>query len=73
MGIKFDSPEKKVKMKRRIGDRPNCVWQNRLYGTVYDVWTNDHNNSIPGKSFTYPEFKGNFRKCKLNESENNKR
>jgi len=60
MGIKFDYPEEKVQSKRWLGDGPFRVWQNRLQGTVYDVWGNDYNDPIPGESFTYPEFKGYF-------------
>ena len=60
MGVKFDYPENKVQSKRWLGDGPYRVWQNRLHGTVYDVWANDYNDPIPGESFTYPEFKGYF-------------
>jgi beta-galactosidase/beta-glucuronidase len=60
MGIKFDYPEDKMQHKRWLGDGPYRVWQNRLQGTVYDVWENDYNDPIPGESFTYPEFKGYF-------------
>ena len=60
MGVKFDYPEEKVQSKRWLGDGPYRVWQNRLHGTVYDIWTTDYNDPIPGESFTYPEFKGYF-------------
>lgn len=60
MGVKFDYPEDKVQSKRWLGDGPYRVWQNRLHGTVYDIWANDYNDPIPGESFTYPEFKGYF-------------
>ncbi len=60
MGVKFDYPEEKVQSKRWLGDGPYRVWQNRLHGTVYDIWANDYNDPIPGESFTYPEFKGYF-------------
>jgi len=60
MGIKFDYPEEKVQSKRWLGDGPYRVWQNRLHGTVYDIWVNDYNDPVPGETFTYPEFKGYF-------------
>jgi hypothetical protein len=60
IGVKFDYPEDKVQSKRWLGDGPYRVWQNRLHGTVYDIWENDYNDPIPGESFTYPEFKGYF-------------
>jgi hypothetical protein len=60
MGIRFDYPEDKMQSKRWLGDGPYRVWQNRMQGTVYDVWANDYNDPIPGESFTYPEFKGYF-------------
>ena len=60
LGVKFDYPEDKVQSKRWLGDGPYRVWQNRLHGTVYNVWGNDYNDPIPGESFTYPEFKGYF-------------
>lgn len=60
MGICFDYPEDKVVSKRWLGAGPYRVWQNRIHGTVYDVWENDYNDPIPGESFTYPEFKGYF-------------
>ena len=60
MGVKFDYPEEKMQHKRWLGAGPYRVWQNRIHGTVYDVWENDYNDPIPGESFTYPEFKGYF-------------
>jgi beta-galactosidase/beta-glucuronidase len=60
MGVKFDYPEEKMQHKRWLGAGPYRVWQNRIHGTVYDVWENDYNDAIPGESFTYPEFKGYF-------------
>jgi len=56
----FDYPEQKVLGKRWLGDGPYRVWQNRLQGTVYNVWANDYNDAVPGESFDYPEFKGYF-------------
>jgi len=60
MGVKFDYPEEKMLHKRWLGAGPYRVWQNRIHGTVYDIWENDYNDPIPGESFTYPEFKGYF-------------
>jgi hypothetical protein len=60
MGICFDYPEEKMQHKRWLGAGPYRVWQNRIHGTVYDLWENDYNDPIPGESFTYPEFKGYF-------------
>lgn len=60
MGIQFDYPEAGMESVRWLGQGPYRVWQNRLHGTVLDVWENDYNDPIPGESFTYPEFKGFF-------------
>lgn len=62
MGIKFDYPEQKMQHKTWLGAGPYRVWQNRIHGTVYDLWENDYNDPIPGETFTYPEFKGYFDK-----------
>jgi beta-galactosidase/beta-glucuronidase len=60
MGICFDYPEDNVLGKRWLGAGPYRVWQNRMHGTVYDVWENDYNDPVPGETFIYPEFKGYF-------------
>lgn len=60
MGVKFDYPEEKVKSKTWLGNGPYRVWQNRLHGTTYNLWSNEYNDPIPGETFTYPEFKGYF-------------
>ncbi len=60
MGVKFDYPEANVKAIRWLGRGPYRVWQNRLHGTTLDVWTNKYNDSTPGETFVYPEFKGYF-------------
>jgi len=60
MGVKFDYPEEKVLSKQWLGNGPYRVWQNRLHGTLLDVWQRDYNDIIPGESFDYPEFKGYF-------------
>lgn len=61
IGIDFEYPEERMKSVRWLGRGPYRVWQNRLHGTTLDVWQNAYNDSIPGESFTYPEFKGYFR------------
>jgi beta-galactosidase/beta-glucuronidase len=60
MGVCFDYPEERVTGKRWLGAGPYRVWQNRMHGTVYDLWENDYNDPVPGETFTYPEFKGYF-------------
>ena len=59
-GICFDYPEEKMQSVRFLGKGPYRVWQNRMHGTVLDVWENEYNDPIPGESFNYPEFKGYF-------------
>jgi len=60
MGICFDYPEQMVKSKQWVGLGPYRVWQNRMEGPQYGLWSNDYNDPIPGESFEYPEFKGYF-------------
>ena len=59
-GIQFDYPEKQVKSVRWLGKGPYRVWKNRLKGTWWDVWQNAYNDTKPGESWGYPEFKGYF-------------
>ncbi len=59
-GVCFDYPESKVQGARFLAKGPYRVWQNRLHGTVMDVWETDYNDPIPGETFTYPEFKGYY-------------
>ena len=61
IGVQFEFPEKQVKGIRWLGKGPYRVWQNRLLGTRLDVWENAYNDSTPGESWVYPEFKGYFR------------
>ena len=61
IGVEFEFPEKQVKGIRWLGKGPYRVWQNRLLGTRLDVWENAYNDSTPGESWVYPEFKGYFR------------
>jgi len=61
LGISFDSDEKQLRGIRWLGMGPYRVWQNRLQGTKLDVWNNAYNDSTPGESWIFPEFKGYFR------------
>ena len=72
MGISFDYPEQQVKSKQWVGNGPYRVWQNRMEGPQYGLWSNDYNDPIPGESWEYPEFKGYFSKVawmKINTTE----
>jgi hypothetical protein len=60
MGVQFDYPETAVRSIRWLGRGPYRVWQNRLHGTTLGIWENAYNDTIPGESFIYPEFKGYF-------------
>jgi hypothetical protein len=60
MGVCFDYPEQMVKSKTWVGKGPYRVWQNRLEGPQYGLWSNDYNDPIPGETWEYPEFKGYF-------------
>ena len=64
IGVDFGYPESKVKRIEWLGRGPARVWQNRMEGTRLDVWENAYNNSTPGESWAYPEFKGYFRDWK---------
>lgn len=60
MGITFDYPEENVKGMKWLGKGPYRVWKNRLKGTTFNVWSNDYNDTTPGISWDYPEFKGYY-------------
>ncbi len=60
MGICFDYPEQMMKSKSWVGKGPYRVWQNRMEGPQYGLWSNDYNDPIPGETWEYPEFKGYF-------------
>ena len=60
LGIAFDYPEQMVKSKTWVGKGPYRVWQNRMEGPQYGLWSNNYNDPIPGETFEYPEFKGYF-------------
>ena len=59
-GITFDSEESSITGKRWLGDGPYHVWKNRLKGPTFGIWNNAYNDSTPGKTWEYPEFKGYF-------------
>jgi len=59
-GITFDYPEEKMQAKKWLGKGPYRVWKNRIKGTTFNVWQNNYNDTTPGKSWEYPEFKGYF-------------
>ena len=60
LGVCFDYPEQLVKSKTWVGKGPYRVWQNRMEGPQYGLWSNKYNDPIPGETFEYPEFKGYF-------------
>ena len=60
LGVEFDCAEKEIRSLRWLGEGPYRVWQNRLQGTRLDVWENKYNDSTPGESWIFPEFKGYF-------------
>ncbi|HKE94411.1 MAG TPA: hypothetical protein VKB34_08920, partial [Povalibacter sp.] len=59
-GVRFAVPESEVTGKRWVGSGPYRVWQNRLEGGVFDLHTVAYNDSTPGQTWVYPEFKGYF-------------
>lgn len=60
LGVDFDYPEEKMRSKQWLGAGPYRVWQNRLRGGSFELWENDYNDTIPGVSWDFPEFKGWF-------------
>jgi hypothetical protein len=64
LGVRFDSPQDSMRGIRWLGMGPYRAWQNRLQGTRLDVWENTYNDTTPGESWAYPEFKGYFRDWK---------
>lgn len=64
LGVNFDYPEQNMKAIRWLGWGPYRSWQNRQQGAKLDVWENKYNDSMPGESWIYPEFKGYFRDFK---------
>src|SRR4030095_13027202 len=60
LGVEFKPTERPIDRIRWLGRGPYRVWQNRMQGTRLDVWENAYNDSTPGESWVYPEFKGYF-------------
>ena len=60
LGVQFDAAEKETRAVRWLGRGPYRVWQNRTHGTRLDVWERRYNDTTPGESWDYPEFKGYF-------------
>jgi len=64
LGVNFSFPEEEVIGVQWMGSGPYRVWQNRLRGPKFGLWSNAYNNTITGHSFenlVYPEFKGYFK------------
>ena len=60
LGIGFETSETSLRSMSWLGMGPYRVWQNRLQGTRLDIWENAYNDSTPGESWLFPEFKGYF-------------
>jgi hypothetical protein len=58
VGVTFDCPPEGVTGLRWLGKGPYRVWKNRLKGVEFDVWAKAFNDTVPGQSWVYPEFKG---------------
>ena len=61
VGLRFDLPDAVLKSKRWLGQGPYRVWRNRMEGGQFAVHEVAFNDSTPGESYAYPEFKGYFR------------
>lgn len=61
LGLRFDLPDNVLKSKRWLGQGPYRVWRNRLEGGQSGVHEVAFNDSTPGETYAYPEFKGYFR------------
>jgi len=59
-GITFDCPESQMLGMKWLGQGPYRVWKNRMKGTMLDVWQCYYNDTTPGESWQYPEFKGYY-------------
>src|SRR5690606_31937141 len=58
MGITFSYPEEKVQGVKWLGKGPFRVWKNRMKGPEFAVHQKAYNNTVTGKDWDYPEFKG---------------
>jgi hypothetical protein len=57
-GINFSYPEEKITAMKWLGRGPYRVWKNRLKGVPFGLYHKNYNNTITGKTWDYPEFKG---------------
>ncbi|EDM38917.1 beta-galactosidase [Pedobacter sp. BAL39] len=57
-GITFNYPESKITAMKWMGRGQYRVWKNRMKGQQLGVWYKKYNNTLPGESWQYPEFKG---------------
>ncbi len=60
LGVTFTYPEEKVRDLRWLGNGPYRVYKNRLQGGILNVWQNKANDTVTGRSWNYPEFRGYF-------------
>lgn len=60
LGVTFGIDESQVASKRWLGKGPYRVWRNRPEGVNFGLWENAYNDTVPGESWIYPEFKGWF-------------
>ena len=61
LGVQFLCSPEQVRSLRWLGMGPYRAWQNRLQGTMLEVFENEYNDSMPGERWDYPEFMGYFR------------
>jgi hypothetical protein len=61
LGVGFEIRPATFTSKRWVGRGPYRVYRNRMEGGVFDLHQVAFNDPVPGRSFTYPEFKGYFR------------
>ena len=61
LGVGFEVPAGGYASKRWLGRGPYRVYRNRMEGGVLDLHNVPFNDPMPGRTFTYPEFKGYFR------------
>jgi hypothetical protein len=59
-GITFYYPENLVTGATLMSNGPYHVWKNRLKGTQFGLFNKQYNNTITGKTWDYPEFKGYY-------------
>jgi hypothetical protein len=60
LGVTFSYPEAKVRDLKWLGNGPYRVYKNRLKGGILNVWQNKPNDTVTGRSWNYPEFRGYF-------------